>query len=72
MILWGDQKVTAVNLQDNGSVARVRTGVGMAGMFVVACFGAALFFTVEQTQAAENTAGSASAPTQIAQISQAK
>ena len=66
--------MTAVNLQDNGSVARVRTGVGMAGMFVVACFGAALFFSVEQTKAAENTAvaASSSAPAQIAQISGAE
>ncbi|MEP2735644.1 MAG: hypothetical protein ABJP34_05040 [Erythrobacter sp.] len=64
--------MTAVNSQDNGSVARVRTGVGMAGIFVVACFGAAMFFTVEQTQAAESLAGAASSPTQIAQVAEAE
>jgi hypothetical protein len=35
------------------SALRLRAGVGMAGMFVVASFGAALFFSASQTQAAE-------------------
>jgi hypothetical protein len=66
--LGGDHKLTTVNLQNDNSIARVRTGVGLAGMFVVACFGAALFFTGEQTQAAENLAEHSGAPAQIAQV----
>ena len=64
--------MTTINMKDDSSVVRVRAGVGMAGMFVVACFGAALFFTVEQTQAAENIASGAAAPAQIAQVVEAE
>ncbi|MEO9462182.1 MAG: hypothetical protein ABJ242_05545 [Marinomonas sp.] len=67
--------MATVNLQSDNAAARLRAGVGLAGMFVVACFGAALFFTVEQTQAAETnlTAGSSNGVSaQIAQVSEAK
>lgn len=60
--------MTTAKLQNEASIARVRTGVGMAGMFVVACFGAAMFFTVEPTQASENLAAGPSVPEQVAQI----
>ena len=67
--------MTTFNLQSDNAAARVRAGVGIAGMFVVACFGAALFFTAEQTQAAKSdlVAGAASGVSaQIAQVSKAK
>lgn len=55
-------------MQNDASIARMRTGVGVAGMFVVACFGAAMFFTGEPTQASENLAAGSPAPEHIAQI----
>lgn len=36
--------MAANTVKDKDSALRVRAGVGFAGMFVVACFGAALFF----------------------------
>lgn len=41
------------SIHSNGSAAQMRAAVGAAGMFVVGCFGLALFFTGERSQAAE-------------------
>lgn len=40
------------------ATTRVRAAVGVAGMFVVGCFGLALFFTGEQSHAADQFAHS--------------
>jgi len=40
------------------AATRMRAAVGVAGMFVVGCFGLALFFTGEQSQAVDQFAHS--------------
>jgi|GEM_PF-3797989 len=50
--------MAALSIHSNGAAARMRAAVGVAGMFVVACFGLALFFTGEQSQAADQFAHS--------------
>ena len=67
--------MATLNLQSETAAVRLRAGVGAAGMFVVACFGAALFFTVEQTQAAEIdlvAGATAGIPAHIVQVAEAE
>ena len=39
------------NQQKDRAIIRMRAGVGLAGIFVVVCFCAAMFFSIDQSQA---------------------
>ena len=54
------------------SALRLRAGIGFAGMFVVACFGAAMFFSGSVPSSQAQAADLASDNTQTMQIVQAE
>lgn len=61
--------MATVNLHSDNTAVRMRAGVGLAGMFVVACFCAAMFFSAEQSQAADQVAAVDSSVTNAAELS---